>query len=70
MVHLFGLKLVFLAGLTTKLLRMVDGAIRTRLAVGLDKQLDAFADRYEPVPEFTPDESRESRSRNFRNWGR
>lgn len=30
-----------------------------RLAVVLDKQLDAFADRYEPVPELTPDEKAE-----------
>ena len=34
-------------------------AIRMRLAVVLDKQLDAFADRYEPVPELTPDEKAE-----------
>jgi hypothetical protein len=27
--------------------------------VVLDKQLDAFADRYEPVPELTPDEKAE-----------
>ena len=30
-----------------------------RLAVVLDKQLDAFADRYEPVPELTLDEKAE-----------
>jgi hypothetical protein len=30
-----------------------------RLVVVLDKQLDAFADRYEPVPELTLDEKAE-----------